>query len=270
VRVLGEISARGRGLTRHSREPAGELIHEGRLLIKRVRALLWFARPALDLSVALRTRAWLLKASGLLAGYRDFAVTQTTLEELGQKASKAGDRAALAQIFRSLTGSLAAGIEPEKAWQLTLQKAMGILCRSVGEVKRSTAGCVMWPSPSERLGKAFRAMRRTGKKARRTGKDIDFHTWRKKTKRLLYLLELTQAEPGRRMARVIKRVGKLQNKLGTCHDCAVVEEQLRLKRQTVPLPSSARRVLSLLEKRKARLRNKARNTASGVESKGWA
>jgi CHAD domain-containing protein len=230
------------------------LIHEGRLLIKRVRALLGFARPALDPSVSRRTRARLRKASGLLAALRDVAVTQTTLEELGQKALKASDRAALVQIFRSLAGNPADGEEPEKERRLTLQKAMGILCRSVGEIRRSAAGSATWPSPSERMAKAFHATSLARKKARRTGKDTDFHAWRKKAKRLLYQLELTQAEPGRRIARVMKRVGKLQNKLGIYHDCAVVEEQLRLKRQMAPLPSSARRVLRLLKKRKASLR----------------
>jgi hypothetical protein len=48
VRVLRAISIRARGLTRRSRQPTDESIHEGRLLIKRLRALLWFARPALD------------------------------------------------------------------------------------------------------------------------------------------------------------------------------------------------------------------------------
>lgn len=267
VRVLGEISVQGRRLTQRSRKPAGELIHEGRLLIKRVRALLWFARPTLNLAVSVQTRARLRKAAGVLAGHRDLAVTQTTLEELGQKALKTSDRAALTQIFRSLAGDPATGEAQEKALRLTLQKAIGILCQSVDEIKRSIAGCAVWPSPSERLGKAFRAMGRARKKARRTGKDTGFHTWRKKAKRLLYLLELTQTEPGRRMARVMKRVGKLQNKLGICHDCAVVELRLR---QTVPLPSSAQRVLRLLEKRKARLRNRARKIASRIESKGWA
>jgi CHAD domain-containing protein len=56
------------------------------------------------------------------------------------------------------------------------------------------------------------------------------------------------------MARVMKRVEKLQDKLGAYHDVVVVEDRLR---RTASLPSSARRVLGLLEKRRARLRRKA-------------
>ena len=264
VRVLGEISARGRGLT-HSREPADELIHEGRLLIKRARALLWFARPALGLAAYARARARLRKAAALLADQRDLAVTQATLEQLGKKAASpnARDRAALAQVFRSLVRNSAAGEAPEKALRHMLQKAVEILLQSVDGIKRSAAGRAAWPSPSGRLAEAFRAMRQAGKKARRTGKDADFHEWRKKAKRLLYQLELTQPGPGREMARTLKRVGQLQDNLGATHDGVVVEDRLR---RTLPLSSSERRVLRLLEKRKARLRKKACKIARRLEA----
>jgi CHAD domain-containing protein len=265
VRMLGEISSRGQILTQPSREPTGELIHEGRLLIKRVRALLWFARPALGLAAHTRARARLRRAAGLLAAQRDLAVTQAILEELARKASKPRDRAALTQIFRSLVRDSAAGEAPEKALRQMLQKAVGILLQSTGEIKRSVAGRAAWPSPSERLKEAFCAMRRAGKKARRTGKNADFHEWRKKAKRLLYQLELTQVEPGRRMGRAMKRVAKLQDNLGACHDGVVVEDRLR---EMLPLSSSARRVLRLLGKRKARLRKKVRKIEHLVCSGG--
>ena len=190
VRILGEISSRGRDLTRHSSKPPDKLIHEGRLLIKRVRALLWFAHPALDSAAYTRARMRLRKAAGLLAGQRDLAVMQATFEELEREASpSARNRAAVAQIFLSLTGNPPAGIAPEETLRRTLQEAMGILCRSVNEIKRNTPRQTAWPSPSQRPAKAFRAMLRAGKKARRTEKDADYDAWRKKAKRLLYQLE---------------------------------------------------------------------------------
>jgi len=262
VRVLGEISMRGRDLTRRSHEPTNALIHEGRLLIKRARALLGFARPALGLATHSRARARLRRAAGLLADQRDLEATQATLEKLARKAAlHARDRKSVKEIYLSLVGNPTAGEAPEKA----LRKAMKILRLSVNEMKRSASGHATWPSPSKRVAETFRATRRAGKKARRTGKDVDFHTWRKKAKRLLYQLELTHASPTRRMARVMKRVGKLQETLGAYHDGVVVEE--RLKRM-LPLPSSARRVLRLLKKRKARLRKRARKITRSVAAVG--
>jgi CHAD domain-containing protein len=263
ARVLRAISARGRGLTRRLREPA-ESIHEARLLIKRVRALLWFARPALDVSAYARARTRLRQAARLLADQRDLAVTQATLEELARNASSARDRAALAHLFRSLVRNRATGEAPRE----TLKKAVGILCQSVDAIKRSAAGRPAWPSPSKRLAKAFRATRRAGKKARRTGEDADFHGWRKKAKTLLYQLELTQAKPGRRMARTMKRVAKLQDTLGAYHDCVVVEDQLRDTQRALPLPSAARRAAGMLEKRKAHLRERACRIARRLDASG--
>ena len=254
VRVLSAISVRARGLARRSREPAAESIHDLRLLIKRVRALLWFARPALAAPVAERARTRLRRAARLLAGQRDRAVMQATLEKLAKKASDDRDRAAVAHVFRSLVQDPAAGGAGEKSPRSTLRKAVGILCRAVDELKRRAADRAGWPSPGKRLAKAFHATRKAGKKARRTGKDTDFHAWRKKTKTLLYQLELTQAEPGGRMARVLKRVANLQDTLGAYHDCVVVEEQLR---RMLPLPLAARRVADLLGKRKVHLRKRA-------------
>lgn len=262
ARVLGEIAVGARDLTRGSREPLVELIHEGRLLIKRLRALLWFARPAPGLAACTRARARLRKASGLLAGQRDLAVTHATLQELAQKPSAhPRDRAAVTQIIRSLAGHSTAGEEAESMLRQTLQKAMGILRLSINEIKRHAMSRARWPSASQRLEKAFRAMRKAGKKARRTGMDADFHTWRKKAKTLFYQLELTQAESGRRMARTMKRVGKLQTALGEYHDGVVVKERLR---RIMPPPVSTRRVLRLLAKRKAKLRKKARKIAHSL------
>jgi CHAD domain-containing protein len=262
VRVLGGISARGQILTQASHEPTGELIHEGRVLIKRMRALLWFARPALSDAAYTRARTRLRKAAGLLADQRDLAVTQATLEKLGHKGRPgARDQAALAEVFQSLVRDSAAGGATEEALRQMLQKAMKILRQSADEIKRSIAARASWPSRCERLKKAFRAMRKAGKKARRGGKDTDFHEWRKKAKGLLYQLELTQAEPGREMARVMKRVEKLQDKLGAQHDAVVVVERLR---KVAPLSGAVRRVLGLLEKRKARLRKRACKIARRV------
>ena len=244
------------------------MIHEGRLLIKRTRALLWFARPALGLAAYTRVRTRLRRAAGLLADQRDLSVARATLEKLARKASlNARDRTALAQVFRDLVRHSAASQASEKELRQMLKKAMDCLSRAVDEIQRNAAVGTAWPSPCERIRKAFRANRKAGKRARRTGKDADFHEWRKKAKRLLYQLELTQAEQDRRLARAQKWIWKLQDKLGSYHDGAVVEERLR---QALPLSASARRVLRLLEKRKTLLRKKACKIAANLEGQPLA
>ncbi len=47
TRILGQISDRANFLARKSQVPGDGEVHEVRLLIKRLRARLWFSRPAL-------------------------------------------------------------------------------------------------------------------------------------------------------------------------------------------------------------------------------
>jgi CHAD domain-containing protein len=167
---------------------------------------------------------------------------------------KGRDREALTHVLRSLAHT---PLHPP------LKKAVAILCQSVDEIKRNVTDHAAWPSPCERLKKAFRKTRKAGKKAQRTGRDTDFHTWRKKAKRLLYQLELTQAEPGRRTVRTMKRAALLQDTLGIYHDYVVVEEYLR---HILPLPPAARRMADLLEKKKRHLRKKACKIARRLDA----
>src|SRR5471032_1847617 len=81
ARILRRIAAHARSLSGDGRFSAEEVIHEVRLLIKRVRALLWFARPSLARTIEAEARTQLRKASELLAGQRDIKAAQTTFEK---------------------------------------------------------------------------------------------------------------------------------------------------------------------------------------------
>jgi CHAD domain-containing protein len=265
VRILGEIAAQGRGLARLSRGSGDEAIHDGRLLIKRTRALLWFVRPALNLKLYEAVKVQLRAAAELMSSHRDSAVIQNTLQELAVKA-KADDGAALKEITKQVIGKSPRDVAEGKNPWTVLKKAMGILDRSISEIQHHAKRRDDWPSADKRVKKAFRAMHKAEKKARETGGDADVHEWRKKTKRLLYVLELTTPEPGRHMKRTIKGVAELQDHLGSTHDCAVAEAHLR---KLVPAHAAlARSVLPLLAKRKAKLGEKSAKIAHRLKESG--
>jgi CHAD domain-containing protein len=251
VRITREISSRADSLSQRRRDPVEDAVHDGRVLMKRLRALLWFAKPALSPSALERVKAQLRKGSGLLADQRDTAVTRKTLLKLEKKESTTQGKADLAQLKRDMVGA-----EPsaKEQWQ-ALGKAMAILSECVGLIKRAGRSKTEWSSPKKRVKKAFRATEGAKKKARLTKSDTDFHEWRKKAKRLFYLLELTSADPGRQEKRILKRADKLQDTLGDYHDAAMVEDRIRGKHFS---HSSANRVLKLLRRRKTNLRKKAR------------
>jgi len=254
-RVLGEICARAKSLPDAS-EPMPELIHEGRVLIKRMRALLWFAHPALDDAAYAQAKADLRKASSILSGQRDLKVMQTTLEKIAKKTSKEKERVALKDSLESLKQGGATNEADSQRGKL--KRAATILCHLSTLMKKSTAKTAKWPSPSKRLKKAFRMVCEAEKKAESSGEDTAFHTWRKKAKRLFYELQLTESQSAKPKRRILKDADELQDTLGHHQDCVVVVS--KLCGLNIPAPAKGR-VVKLLKTRKKKLRRKSRKLA---------
>ncbi len=236
-------------------------IHEVRILIKRLRALLWFARPALTSSGFSHAKASLRRTTRLLAASRDLAATRLTLKKLTQMTVDPRDRKVLAEVSRAVEKSALDGRESGKSLRPLLRRVVALLLDCSDEIGRSAAASHAWPAPSDRVARAFRSSRKAEKKARREKKAVDFHEWRKKVKRLLYQLELTCAKPDRPTARTIRRVDRLQARLGDYHDCVVARE--RLGRKLLARPA-AHRISALLKKRGKRMRKKARKIARSI------
>ncbi len=100
------------------------------------------------------------------------------------------------------------------------------------------------------------------KAAKRALRDHDpllVHEWRKKTKRLLYEIQLTQRRPKQRIAGCLKKVDKLQELLGDFQDSMVTENHLRRH----PLPeidaTDHAQTIRLLKKSRKLLLKKARS-----------
>jgi len=256
MRLLGWMALQARGLTRPSPRPLEKLIHDGRTLIKRTRALLWFARPALDPEAFAQARDQLRQAAGLLAAQRDLAATRSVLQKLKQKVSGSVGRLALADLRQMLVLDSATARVPEKSLRRTLRNSMGLLPGVMDEIEQSATERTGWTPPRRRLAKALSDAHAAARQARREGTDVAFHNWRKKAKRLLYLLELTRKRRCGRGPGTLKRVHALQALLGDYHDCVVVEEQLH--RMSVPPPGTPA-IQRLLEKQKTRLAKKARS-----------
>jgi CHAD domain-containing protein len=263
VRVLRQMANHTRALTRRSRRILPVSIHETRVLIKRCRALLWFAKGTLPASELKRARLHLRKASRLLASQRDLAVMRTALKKLFSDISNPKDRKVLVTIFHAP----GPGPVTDKKSERSLRQATSLLLATIGQITQSAKTCSKWPSPSDRLAKAFHTTKKAGRKALHGGKAVQFHNWRKKAKRLLYQLQLTHPASNKRMERVIKQVDKLQNELGKYHDSVVTQDHLRKNLSRNMERSLARRAANLLEKRKDRLEKKARKRARCIKPK---
>ena len=172
ARILRHIAERARSLSDDKRFSAEQVIHEMRLLIKRVRALLWFARPSVARTIEAEARTQLRKASQLLSGQRDVKAAQTTFEKMLEEIDSTADRAALEKTSQALRKDNGA---PEEDKRDNIGKAVGMLCGELDDFAQAVERSGKWPSVTKRTEKAFRVMRKSGKKARRTQREMRWY-----------------------------------------------------------------------------------------------
>jgi CHAD domain-containing protein len=249
-RILKAVGDQAQALI-ESDQAGGEPVHEGRVLIKRTRALLWFARPALAHVLYERSKNELRKASGLLAKQRDLRVTESTLEQIGEEVTPR-DRTAIEETLAQLKQP-PMPLAKEKG---ELDKAMRLLVRLIESIK--VAKDAAWPSVAARVEKAYQTAQKAARKARKTKDDLDVHNWRKKAKRLFYELELSNGHAAGQTRHALKDADELQDRLGQHQDCVVVEKCLF---DAPSLTAAALRVAEILRGRKKLLRKKSRKTA---------
>jgi CHAD domain-containing protein len=257
-RILAELSRRAKFLAINTTEPIDDRVHEGRLLIKRLRAMLWFARPAWGKKKAARLLKPLRQAAQMLADQRDRTVLKETLGHLVEKtAHDARNQAEMRRFKRNLVPDF----DKTRSQEL-FQKAMAIVRGSAEMIRKRAGASLEWPKPKSRVRKAFRTVTEAALRAQKSKKDVDFHEWRKKAKRLAYVLELTGADGTFDDSKFVRRLEKLQERLGRFHDAVVVLEKVQKRAGR----SSGMRVSQLLRKRKAHLKKKIFRVAAKIRS----
>jgi CHAD domain-containing protein len=227
VRILKAI---GQSVREISEKPESELeksIHDIRTLIKRLRAYLWFLRPAIGRALYAQRNATLRKAAQRLSKTRDLhavasALTKTAIPSMDEKHLHA-----LAQVSQAFAQQTAAAKKTGSSVSL-LEKVSDPVIQVISNVtkimKRNDREI---SSPGHRLKKAFKQARKAMKKTMHKKDSRLVHEWRKKTKRLFYILQLTDHLPNVGMIECLRKVDKLQEKLGDFQDNIVAENHLR-------------------------------------------
>jgi len=182
---------------------------------------------------------------------------------LSRKTSNLDYRKTLIQISCDSNGTSTSNKETVQA----LQQAATILLKSIKEIELQVKIRSDWPDTSDRVAKAFHVTKKAGKKALKSEDPVQFHVWRKKAKRLFYLLQLTQVVPDIRMTRLIERVEELQARLGDYHDSVVVQDHLQKNLPDKATPLLIRHSVNFLEKRKLRLREDVQRIAKHIKSR---
>jgi len=258
-RVLKQISARLGKLRKARPDDDIETVHEIRTTIKLLRTLLWFAQSALAPTTRAFAKIELQNAARLLATRRDLLAMQSTLKSLAEESEAPKVHAVIHR-----TGALLAAHAPKiktGAWLRQRNEALALVQKTIRLLIHAAAAGSSWKSPRKRLRKA----RAAADRARQTAEDdptpVHFHEWRKKVKRLLYLLQLFHRRPKGKKKRAIEKVDELQHFLGDHHDTVVLREHLTRHHPAKAAHPEFQPFFTLLEERLKRLERKAGRVA---------
>jgi CHAD domain-containing protein len=239
-----------------SMETRRESIHEIRLTIKRLRALLLLVRPMVSASFFEREKARLRKAARGLAPSRDFAIARETLRTLAKCARGRHDRDAFARALHGLGRT-----SGEAADLRSVGAALRLHARNVQRLQMHVEG---WPIIAPGLKAIYRAGRRRMKRALASDDDAAFHRWRIRAKALCYVLEMLAPVCSRRLCHTRARLEKLQSKLGDDHDLIVLKSLLKGAPESFGGACAIQRVIAYIDQRSRKLRKSSEKVGRAI------
>jgi CHAD domain-containing protein len=237
-----------------------------RTTIKRLRALLRLVRPVISKSFFERENTRLRKAGDRLSVFRDPTVSRQILEKmlkgLSDESSKAAFRAVLAAFVRE---------HPRQAqFRVAREQVMREAARSLQRTSRAFQSLLIladeWPVIEDGLRTVYRAARNRMLRALATGRDEEFHNWRKQAKYLYYQLQTIEPVWPKRLRRTIKRLRNLGDQLGVDHDLSVLKRVLIASPEKYGGTDAVEKVVACLDEQSAMLREECESSGKKLFS----
>jgi CHAD domain-containing protein len=230
---------------------SAESIHNARKSLKKVRAVLDLIGEdgkAGDAEKIVR------RAGRTLSPFRDGDAVIESAKTLCQR-----KRWALSDEECS---ALSAGLENEKKQSeqvadvprisKQVRKDLGRAAKSIDRIKWKR---VTFADFSDMLRRGYKDARRNMRRARKTGRADDFHSWRKSVKTLWYGLRLLEQRLP--LGRQLKQLRTLETLLGDDHNLVVLDLAVNRHRTSGAIEDLAPRLTRLAEERQSELRRKA-------------
>jgi CHAD domain-containing protein len=203
-----------------------EPVHQMRVALRRLRAILRLFRDCTGAPALLRLEAELKTLAGRLGPARDWDVFLTGIGRQVMAAS--GEDARLAPLLRAAAGARQAAYG---SLRLALDEPeFRLLALDIADAAaRPEAWRAAAPAPATALGEfAAGVLERRWRKLRRRGREMEtldlpaFHALRIEAKRLRYAAELfAPLWPGKGTRRFLRRLARLQEAMGLANDAEV-------------------------------------------------
>ena len=227
-----------------------EDLHNVRLAIKRLRAMLRLVQPAIGKGLFRRENAALRNTAHKLAFSRDVTIAQHTLAALSKSVSSKSDRNAVTVVLsRFETGA------PSRP---KVEQVLKSVARDLKQEGTRIGGLEFaadqWETMGPGLKKVYAQCRRRMHAAYAGGSDDAFHKWRIRVKNLYYQLQFLEPIGPKKLGKMISRLKKLQDKIGSDHDLVVVKSLLLKSPEKFGGAEVVERVVACLEQKSRKLR----------------
>ncbi len=234
-----------------------EDLHQVRLAIKRLRAILRLLRPLVSKTFFKRENARLRSAARRLARLRDVAVARRTLEQVTDKLAGHSQDAAVQEVFESFLAQTPASSHYDEDRESKLRLAARALAQTRHAFHALSLPDRGWKTIEPGLKKLYRQNRTWMKCASSSDEDEDFHEWRKRVKYYFYLLKMLTPMWPSRLGKTVKHLDCLQDKLGKDHDLAVLKSFLVKHLSNPGYRAPVGQVVQYLKKRSAKFRKQS-------------
>ncbi len=232
----------------------GEDLHQVRVTIKRLRALLRLARPVISEAFCDRENRRLKATADRLAFFRDTTVSRQTLAALAKRVADKRSEGAFDLV-------LARFVEqgPDRSrFRVRRERALRHAAASLAESKRSFENMLVpaedWQALGPGVQKVYGRARNRMLRALTYQTPEAFHEWRKQVKYLYYQMQMLGSISPKRLEAMVRRLRKLEDWLGEDHDLAVLERLLCDGRQQYGGKRAVKCVVACLVRQSEKLR----------------
>ena len=226
ARISGELIQRALARIERAGRNRSEDLHQVRVTIKRLRALLRLARPVISETFCARENRRLKALADRLAFFRDTTVARQTLATLARGVADDRSEAAFDLVLARFVEH---SPEPGR-FRIRREEALRHASAALLEAKQSFENMLIpaedWEALSPGLQKVYGRARNRMLRALTYQTPEAFHEWRKQVKYLYYQLQMLGSISPTRLETMVRRLRKLEDSLGEDHDLAVLERLL--------------------------------------------
>jgi CHAD domain-containing protein len=215
VRAFEAAAHEARDAVGAAEKGAATAVHDSRKALRRARAVLGLVRSALPKSERRAVKGALQEARRALSSVRDHAVAPETLALLPLDE---GDRATANRVLANAAAAMPATAEIK---QLLAESAARAAAQAEA-LQAALAHEVDWDVVADGVRTTYAEARRACRAAKRS--KAWFHAWRRRSKELVYQLELIAQHAGPRLDAIHGEVAGITDTLGPSVDLIMVRE----------------------------------------------